>query len=528
MLADAIKEQSEAQPPSGLTGVIANGGDARASRLRRVHRTGGEGAMSEPRASSEAWTAESMEALVGRQRDAFLAELPVPAAARLGRLDRAIDLLVRNDDRIAEALNADFGCRPHDFSRFVEAAASVACLKHARKRLRRWMKPERRSLDFPLGLLGARAWVEFVPKGVAGIISPWNFPVYLTFGPLTGALAAGNRALIKPSEHTPATSALIAELIGSAFDEEEVAVCQGGPDVGQAFSGLPLDHLLFTGGTAIGRHVMRAAAEHLVPVTLELGGKSPAVVGRSADLDRAAQSVAIGKLVNSGQVCMAPDYAFVPTESIDEFVAATERHIRAAYPSLKENPEYTAVIDDRHFQRLRRAVEEARDAGADVREINPADEDLSDGAGRKLAPTVVIEPSDSLQLMREEIFGPVLPIKGYRQIDDVIDHINGGDRPLALYYFGRNAEERQRVLTRTISGGVTLDEVMVHVLMEGLPFGGVGASGTGAYHGIDGFRTFSHAKSVMKAPWPNMWKLLGLLPPYGKTLRRMTEKELKA
>ena len=484
--------------------------------------------MSEPRPSSERWAVESMEALVVRQREAFLAELPVPVASRLSRIDRAIDVLIRNDDRIAEAVDSDFGCRPRAFSRFVEAAASVAGLKHARKRLERWMKPERRSLDFPLGLLGARARVEFVPKGVVGIISPWNFPFYLTFGPLTGAMAAGNRVMIKPSEHTPATSALMAELIGSAFDEDEVAVCEGGPEVGQAFSGLPLDHLLFTGGTAIGRHVMRAAAEHLVPVTLELGGKSPAVVGRSADLERAAQSIAVGKLMNAGQICIAPDYAFVPGERLEDFIAAAEKHIRAAYPNLRDNPEYTSVIDDRHFQRLQRAVDEARSAGAEVREINPAGEDLSDGAHRKLAPTVVIDPADSLVLMREEIFGPVLPIKGYRHIDDVIGYVNRGQRPLSLYYFGRDDEERKRVLERTISGGATLGEVMVHALMEGLPFGGVGASGFGAYHGIDGFRTFSHHRSVFKAPWLNMWKLLGLLPPYGKTLTRTIDKELKA
>jgi coniferyl-aldehyde dehydrogenase len=452
----------------------------------------------------------------------------VSAAARIDRIDRAIDLLVNNDGRIAEALDTDFGCRPRDFSRFTEAAASVAVLKHARKRLGRWMRPERRRLDFPLGLLGGRAWIEFVPKGVVGIISPWNFPVYLTFGPVSGAFAAGNRVMIKPSEHTPVTSALMAELITAAFDDTEVAVCTGGPEVGKTFSELPLDHLLFTGGTAIGRHVMRAAANNLVPVTLELGGKSPVVVGRSADLGRAAQSVAVGKLMNAGQVCIAPDYAFVPSESVTDFADAVEGHVRSMYPSLKDNEQYTSVINDQHYKRLNALVEEARSGGAEVREINPAGEDLADDPLRKLAPTLVLDPDDGLRLMQEEIFGPVLPIKGYREIDDVIAYINDHPRPLSLYYFGSDAGERQRVLSKTTSGGVTLDEVIIHALIEGLPFGGVGASGMGAYRGIDGFRTFSHAKAVFKAPRPNMWKLLGLLPPYGKTLRKTLAKELRA
>jgi len=461
--------------------------------------------MIEKPTTPEVWTGESMKALLERQRAAFLAELPVPAAVRIDRIDRAIDLLVNNDGRIAEALDADFGCRPRDFSRFAEVAASIAVLKHGRKRLRRWMRPERRRLDFPIGLLGGRAWVEFVPKGVMGIISPWNFPVYLTFGPLSGAFAAGNRALIKPSEHTPATSALLAELIASAFDDTEAAVCTGGPDVGRAFSELPLDHLLFTGGTAIGRHVMRAAADNLVPVTLELGGKSPVVVGRSADLGRAAQSVAVG-----------------------DFADAVEGHVRSMYPTLKDNRQYTSVINAQHYERLRAMVEEARAGGAEVREINPAGEDLSDDPLRKLAPTMVIDPDDGLRVMQEEIFGPVLPIRGYQEIDEVIGYVNDHPRPLSLYYFGSDADERERVLSRTTPGGVTLNEVILHALIEGLPFGGVGGSGMGSYRGVDGFRAFSHAKAVLKAPRPNMWKLLGLLPPYGRKLERTLERELKA
>ena len=485
------------------------------------------GVMIEQPIPSTVWTAESMAALLARQREAFLAGVPVTAATRIDRIDRAIHLLADNEGRIADALSADYGCRPRDLSRFTEAAASISVLKHARKRVRGWMKPERRKLDFPIGLLGGKAWVEYVPKGVVGIISPWNFPVYLIFGPLSGALAAGNRAMIKPSELTPVTAALIADLVGRTFDETEVAVCTGGADVGRAFSELPLDHLLFTGGTAVGRLVMRAAADNLVPVTLELGGKSPVVVGRSADLGRAAKSVALGKLLNAGQICIAPDYVFVPSERVHDFVAAVEESVRSMYPTLKNNPEYTSIINQSHYARLKNFVEEARRSGAEVLEVNPAGEDLTDDGLHKMTPTIVIEPEEGLKLMQEEIFGPLLPVKGYQEIDDVIAYVNDHPRPLCLYYFGDDAEERQRVLSHTTSGGVTLDEVIIHALIEALPFGGIGSSGMGLYRGIDGFRTFSHAKGVFKAPLPNMWKLLGLVPPYGKALQKTLAKELR-
>ena len=478
-------------------------------------------------ASSNVWTAESMAALVNRQRKAFLSELPVSAATRIDRLDRAIALLLDNEARFADTLSDDYGCRPRDLSRFAEVAASLGPLKHARKRVRRWMKPERRMPDFPFGLLGCRARIEYVPKGVMGIISPWNFPVFLTFLPLTGALAAGNRVILKPSEHTPATAELIAELIGRAFDESEVAVCVGGPEVGKAFSELALDHLLFTGGTAIGRHVMRAAAENLVPVTLELGGKSPVVVGRSADLRRTARSVAVGKLLNAGQICIAPDYAFVPSELIRDFVEAVEAQVRSMYPSIRGNPQYTSIINQHHFNRLRSLLNEARESGAEVREIVTGHDDPSAEPFLKIPPTLVIGPSDGLRLMREEIFGPILPIKGYRDNDEVIAYLNDRPRPLCLYYFGHDADERSRVLSCTVSGGVTINNTLVHALIEALPFGGIGASGMGVYRGIDGFRAFTHPRAVFTSPKINLWKLMGLQPPYGNALRRTLARELR-
>jgi coniferyl-aldehyde dehydrogenase len=468
-----------------------------------------------------------MTALLARQRQAFLSDMPVSAETRIDRIERAIHLLSDNEGRIADCLSADYGCRPRDFSRFTEVATSVGSLRYARNRVRRWMKPVRRKLDFPFGVLGCKARVEYVPKGVMGIISPWNFPVFLTFHPLSGALAAGNRAMIKPSEHTPATAELMGELIGRTFDETEVAVCVGGSEVGQAFSELPLDHLLFTGDTAIGRHVMRAASENLVPVTLELGGKSPVVVGRTANLERTALRVALGKLMNAGQVCIAPDYAFVPAESVYDFVAAIEAQVRALYPSVKGNPEYTSIINRRHYDRLESIVAEARRSGAEVREVIPGGEHEADEPPFKLTPTLVIEPDDDLQLMQEEVFGPILPIKTYREIDQVIDSINSRPRPLCLYYFGDDAGERSRLVSHTTSGGVTVNDVLIHALIESLPFGGIGASGMGVYRGIDGFRAFSHPRAVFSSSKINLWKLMGIQPPYGKTLQRTIAKELR-
>jgi coniferyl-aldehyde dehydrogenase len=466
--------------------------------------------------------------MLNLQRAAFRAEGVVSARTRVDRLDRLARMLRENEGRIAEVVESDFGCRHRDFSRYAEVASSLKMIRHARRSLRSGMRIERRRLEFPLGLLGAQGRVQWVPKGVVGVISPWNYPVYLAIAPLADVLAAGNRAMLKPSEHTPRTSELLAELIRDFFDPAELAVCPGGSEVGRAFSRLPFDHIVFTGGAEVGRLVMRAASENLVPVTLELGGKSPAIVGRSARLGRAAESVVLGKLINSGQMCTAVDYAFVPREQLDEFVAMAGDLIARMYPSLADNPDYASVISDRHFQRLLELVEEARRRGARVVEINPAGEDLSVNGLRKLAPTIILNPDDDLRVMVEEVFGPVLPIRAYGLIDEVIEYVNDHGRPLALYYFGRDRSERNRVLARTMPGGVTINEVIAHAVMENLPFGGVGSSGMGVYHGLDGFREFSHRRACMKAPRVSMWRLLGMRPPYGKQLRRILKWELRA
>ena len=465
-----------------------------------------------------------MQDIMDRQRRAFRKELPVSRQVREDRLDRAIALLLEHQDELCEAMRADFGHRPVVMSKFVDIVSAINALKHARSHVGSWMKKDRRSVRFPLNMLGARAWVEYQPLGVVGIISPWNFPVNLTFAPLAGVLAAGNRCMIKPSELTPRTSALMAELIGRRFDAAELWVATGGPEVGKAFSALPFDHLLFTGATAVGRHIMRAAADNLTPVTLELGGKSPAIIGSETDLQRAADRIVLGKLMNAGQVCLAPDYACVPSRQLEAFVAALKSAGSQMYPQAAGNDQYTMVINDRHRDRIERYIQEAQDAGVEVVTVQapPADED-----DRRLPLTLLIDPPEDLAVMRDEIFGPVLPIKSYGVIDEVIDYVNDHDRPLALYYFGDDDSERRLVLDRTISGGVTLDDVIFHISVEELPFGGVGASGMGAYHGFDGFRTFSHGRGVYRQPRLDIARLIGARPPYGKRLQQMMDWDLR-
>lgn len=460
------------------------------------------------------------------QRQAFVREGRVTARIRRDRLDRLARMLKEHEGVIADTVVSDFGGRSLDFTRYGEVASLLKLLRHARRNLEVWMRDERRRPEFPLGLFGASAWVRWEPKGVVGLIGPWNYPVFLTFAPLIDVLAAGNRAMVKPSELTPATSDLMADLIGRFFDDSELAVCVGGIELGRAFSRLPFDHLVFTGGTTVGRQVMAAAAENLVPVTLELGGKCPAIVGRSARFDHAVDNIVLGKLINSGQMCMGVDHVFVPEEDVDRFVQAAVRMVRSAYPSLAANQDYTAVISDRHLRRLRALIEEARDRGARVEEINPAGEDLSDGSLRKLPPTLIVNPDVSARVMQEEVFGPVLPVIGYGAIDEVVARANRLPLPLALYYFGTDPHELEAVLSRVPSGGVTVNGVILHAVSEDLPFGGIGGSGMGKIHGIDGFRTFSHGRAVFAAPRVSIWKLLGLRPPYGRRLRRLIAWEL--
>jgi len=471
---------------------------------------------------------QDMQDILERQRAAYLAEGVVSDATRKDRLERAVNLLQQHQTRLVEAMAADFGHRSEHQSLFTDIAASIGPLRHAQANLTRWRKAEKRKVGpFPLNLLGAKARIEYQPLGVVGVISPWNFPVNLTFSPLAGILAAGNRCMIKPSEYTPETSAAMREAIVEAFDEEEIAVITGGPQTGADFSGLAFDHLLFTGATSVARHVMRAASENLVPVTLELGGKSPVVVGRSADLDKTADAIMAGKMMNAGQICLAPDYVFVPTERMREFVASSERAVAKMFPTLLDNPDYTSVVNERHFERINGYLDEARAKGAEVVEINPANEDFRQQPHHKIPPTLVLNPADDLAVMQEEIFGPVMPVKTYDRVEETVDFINGRDRPLGLYYFGQDAAEQEQVLTHTTSGGVTVNDVIMHISQEDLPFGGVGPSGMGAYHGQDGFKTFSHAKSVFTQTKVNIAELAGLRPPYGEKILKAVRQQMR-
>jgi len=469
-------------------------------------------------AGSSSVSPSELRSLLEAQRAAHLAEPNVAAELRIDRLNRAIDLIVSHQQPLCAALAADFGQRPHGLSGFMDLFPAVHALKFARKHVRRWMRPRRVRLGLPMGVPGARGTIRPQPLGVVGVVSPWNFPIGLTFGPLAGIFAAGNRCLLKPSEFTPSVSALLQELVSKSFDPSELAVVSGGPDVAQAFVALPFDHLLFTGSTAIGRRVMQAAAEHLVPVTLELGGKCPVIVSRSANLKHAVDRILMSKLANAGQMCLAPDYVFIPREAVGEFTALARLWAQRAYPKLPANDDYTSLIDERHVARIAELLADATAKGAAIVPLGvdaPRSPQL-----RLVAPALILGTSADMRVRQEEIFGPLLVIAPYDRIDEVIREINRGERPLALYYFGTDRTEEAEVLARTSSGGVTVNDIAMHFLAEELPFGGVGASGMGAYHGEHGFRRFSHERAVFRPARFDLAGLVGLRPPYAQRLKR--------
>lgn len=469
-----------------------------------------------------------LEIILQRQKAAHLRDGAPPVERRIDWLNRCIALLVDHEAQIAQAVGEDFGVRSKDATALTDVAGSIGPLKHARDHVRKWMKTEkRRTTPALLGLFGAKAEVRWQPKGVVGVISPWNFPVNLTFAPLAGVLSAGNRAMIKPSEYTPATSELLKAMFAKSFDEDEIAVVTGGPEIGQAFAGLAFDHLLFTGATSVAKHVMRAAAENLVPVTLELGGKSPVILSRGADLETAAARVMAGKTLNAGQICLAPDYVLAPAEDVDRFVEAARAAVAKSFPTLRDNPDYTALVAQRHYDRVKDYVDDAKAKGGKVVELNPAGEDFSQQQHRKIPPTLILKPTDDMAVMQDEIFGPLLPVKAYDRIEDAIDYINRRDRPLALYWFGTDEAERERVLDATTSGGATVNDVIFHVAQEDLPFGGVGPAGMGAYHGHDGFREFSHRKAVFHQLKKDIGPMLALRPPYGEGIRKYLAGQIK-
>ena len=445
--------------------------------------------------------------LLDAQRQAIAREGVPTCQARLEALDKLQKQVRKYRRSFAEAVSADFGNRSPAESDLAEIMTLLSSIRHIKRHLSRWMKPQRRSVHWTFQ--PGKARILYQPLGVVGVISPWNYPLMLSLGPLADALGAGNRVIIKPSEFTPRTSALIRQMLAEIFPADQVAVVLGGPDVAQEFSRLPFDHLLFTGSTAVGRHVMRAAADNLTPVTLELGGKSPVIVCRDYPMKKAARTVAIGKFLNAGQTCIAPDYALVPTDLADAFAEAVIAETHRLYPKIAGNSDYTSIVSDRHYRRLRDLIEGARAMGARIL----TREDKETETERKLPPTVILGATAAMPVMQEEIFGPVLPVIPYADLDQAIDHVNAGPKPLALYCFSNDQAAVDAVLSRTSSGGVTVNGTLMHCAQDDLPFGGVGPSGTGAYHGRDGFIRLSHARAVFEIG--RLSALERLAPPYG-------------
>ncbi|TFF41257.1 coniferyl aldehyde dehydrogenase [Pseudomonas sp. RIT623] len=458
----------------------------------------------------------ALETMFAAQRQAFAGNSMPPAAQRRQWLKSLREALVKEQDALVAAIDSDFSGRSRDETLIAELLPSVQGLRHAERHLQRWMRPSRRRAG--LAFQPASAKVLYQPLGVVGVIVPWNYPLFLAIGPLTGALAAGNRVMLKLSEATPATGLLLKDLLERVFPADLVSVVLGEVEVGQAFSRLPFDHLLFTGATGVGRHVMQAAAHNLTPVTLELGGKSPAIVSADVPLDTAAERIAFGKNLNAGQTCVAPDYVLVPRNRLGAFADAYQRAVRRQFPRLTDNPDYTAIINPRQLQRLEHLLSDARERGAQVLDLYPEEQ----RQGRCLPPHLLLGVDDTMQVMHEEIFGPLLPLVPYDSLDDALAYINQRPRPLALYYFGYDRGEQARVLRDTHSGGVCLNDTLLHVAQDDLPFGGIGPSGMGHYHGHEGFLTFSKAKAVLAKQRINAARLI--YPPYGKALQRLVYK----
>jgi coniferyl-aldehyde dehydrogenase len=461
-----------------------------------------------------------LDALLCTQRNAWL-RAPYPAwcerAAHLRSLRR---LLFDNQACIVKAIDADFGHRPQQETELSEFWIAKEEIDEALKHGKHWMKTSRRPMNkwmFP-----AKARLMPQPLGVIGILAPWNYPLLLSVTPLIGALAAGNRVMIKMSELTPRFSSLFETLIGQYFARDHVAVVNGGADVGATFSGLPFDHLVFTGSTQVGSQVMRAAADNLTPVTLELGGKSPSIIGRGARFDAAVDSIMTGKLLNAGQTCIAPDYVLVPRGSEQAFVKRARAVVEKRYPHFATNPDFTSIISDRHFGRLQRLVDEARETGA---QVFPLTVPAPTAAPRRFAPIILTDVPEHAAIMQEEIFGPLLPLVPYDDLTDAIAYINARPRPLALYLFEHSPAAVNQVMRETVSGGVSLNETLMHIACGSLPFGGVGASGMGAYHGREGFAAFSQMKPVFSQSRLNARGLLA--PPYGRSFAALIKVMLR-
>ena len=460
-----------------------------------------------------------LQQIFEQQHLASRQHVDVPYTVRKERLLRVQRMLNEHAPVLTAAVQADFGVRSPRLTEFADLMVLRTQLHQALKKVERWMRPQR--VWTPWHLLPGQGRIERQPLGVVGVISPWNYPLQLALAPCIAALAAGNRVMLKPSEVTPHTSAQLAAVVEQFFAVDEFCVVQGDSYLSSQFAGLKFDHLVFTGSTSVGRRVAQAAANHLTPTTLELGGKSPCILSNDCDLDEAALKIAFGKLLNAGQTCIAPDYVLLPRGQEAAFEQAYRKAVAQLYPKIIGNPDYAAIINQRHAVRLRGLLQQAQAAGAVVQVIDPAQgvqpaaaSGWGDATQRQMLPTLVWNVQPTMSLMQEEIFGPILPVLPYDRLDDVIAAINAGPRPLALYWFGKSEQVRDTVLRRTVSGGVTVNDTLVHVAHDNLPFGGVGDSGWGAYHGEQGFLRFSHQKSVfVQGRWSALpW----LYPPYGE------------
>lgn len=459
-----------------------------------------------------------MNALFQAQKAAFRRN-PYPSAdERIQNLQKFKTALVRYQDEIAQAASDDFGHRSLDETKIAEIAACLEGVKYYSKNLRGWMKPQKRHVS--MMAQPAKARVLYQPLGVVGVIVPWNYPLFLAAGPLLCALAAGNRVMIKMSGFTPRVGAVFKKMLGDIYSEDLVAVINGRGEISDAFSRLPFDQLTFTGSTAVGRTVMANAAANLVPVLLELGGKSPAIIHESVPMADAAIRIAWGKCWNAGQTCTAPDYLFCPKGKVEEFVAAFTEIVSTLYPTMLNNPDYTSVVNEKQYSRLQGYLRDAREKGARIIEINPAKETF--GGSHKIPVTLVLDVTSDMEIMKNEIFGPVLAVKTYNQIEEALVYINERDRPLALYYFDYDSARADYIVKNTHSGGMCINDTVSHGAIDDLPFGGVGASGMGKYHGFEGFTTMSNAKAILEKP--KFYAIKFILPPFNKPLHNIMKK----
>lgn len=467
---------------------------------------------------------DELAVLLSQQKQSVITAGEVTAEVRRERLQQVIDMLVASHKTLVEAMDADFGGRSPGFSLMNDVLGSLASLKYTRDNLESWMQPDQRAPFSPYDQMGAEAQVLHQPKGSIGIIGTWNAPLFTLFSPLACALGAGNRVILKPSEITSYTAQAVAEAVTKHLDPEIVGVITGGPEIGSAFAAQPFSHLVFTGSTEVGRKIMSAAAENLVPVTLELGGKSPAILSRSADLDEACRRLAIAKGTNAGQLCVSPDILYVPEEKLEQALAQLKSVFVGLFPSIASNPDVVPVVNEQHLKRVEGLIEQAGAAGARVEVTHPASEISAESRRRPLS--LVINPAQDSLIMKEEIFGPALVILTYKELSEVIADINSRDNPLALYFYGDDQAEQEYVLSNTLSGGVTINDSLMHAAMHDAPFGGVGASGMGSYHGKEGFLEFSHARTVFKAPAYDPRGEWGMLPPYHEGFRDVMESQV--